>query len=337
VKTLLVDGDNLFKIGFHGVKDLFVEGNHIGGVFHFLNTLRRQLEQNEYDKIIVFWDGVENSIQRRELYPQYKMNRRNDMNEAKLESYYSQKKRTKEYLEECFVRQVEVRQNESDDLIAYYCSRASDEEKIVFSSDKDLLQLVDETTSVFSPIKREMYNFGDKVKMGDFYIPHDNVLTTKILMGDKSDNIDGIKLLGEKTFVKFFPEVLDMKLSVDDILTKTKELVKENKDIVLRNILSGVTKNGELGEEFYVTNQTIVDLKNPLISEEAKQIVEQYYSETLDPEGRGFRNIIVMMTEDGFFKYLPKDDEAFVDFLKPFMKLTRKEKRKFNQQNQTQL
>jgi hypothetical protein len=80
-----------------------------------------------------------------------------------------------------------------------------------------------------------------------------------------------------------------------------------------------------------------VDLKNPLITEEAKLIVEQYYSESLDPEGRNFRNIIVMMTQDGFFKYLPKDDEAFVDFLKPFMKLTRKEKRNFNQQNQSQL
>ncbi len=337
MRTLLVDGDNLFKIGFHGVKDLFVEGNHIGGVFHFLNTLRRQLEQNEYDKIIVFWDGVNNSIHRREIYPQYKLNRRNDMNEAKLESYYSQKSRTKEYLEECFVRQVEVEKNESDDLIAYYCSISENEDKTILSSDKDLLQLVSEKTSVFSPIKKEKYVYGDRVKMGDYFIPHQNVFATKVLMGDKSDNIDGIKLLGEKTFVKFFPEVLDKVVSVDDILTKTKELVKENKEVVLRNILSGVTKNGELGEKFYITNQTIVDLKNPLITEEAKQIVEQYYTETLDPEGRGFRNIIVMMTQDGFFKYLPKDDEAFVDFLKPFMKLTRKEKRNFNQQNQSQL
>jgi hypothetical protein len=40
-----------------------------------------------------------------------------------------------------------------------------------------------------------------------------------------------------------------------------------------------------------------------------------------------------MMTQDGFFKYLPKNDDAFVDFLKPFMKLSRKEKRKFKQSN----
>jgi 5'-3' exonuclease len=56
-----------------------VEGEHIGGVFHFLNTIRRQLDENEFDKVIVFWDGKNNSQSRRELYPDYKLNRRNDM------------------------------------------------------------------------------------------------------------------------------------------------------------------------------------------------------------------------------------------------------------------
>ena len=142
MRTLLIDGDNLFKIGFHGVRDLYVEGNHIGGVFHFLNTLRRQLDENEYDKIIVFWDGKGNSTVRREIYPAYKLNRRNDMNEQKLESYYWQKSRVKEYLEESFIRQIEVDENESDDLIAYYCQIATEEKITIFSSDKYLLNII---------------------------------------------------------------------------------------------------------------------------------------------------------------------------------------------------
>jgi DNA polymerase-1 len=334
VKTLLVDGDNLFKIGFHGVRELFVEGNHIGGVFHFLNTLRKQLVDNEYDKVIVFWDGKQNSKIRRELYPNYKLNRKNDMTEEKLESYYTQKNRVKQYLEECFVRQVEVEQNESDDLIAFYCQIATDEEKVIFSSDKDLLQLINESTSLYSPLQRYTYKNGDKVKFGDYYIPHQNILTVKILMGDKSDNIQGIKRLGEKTFVKIFPEVLETSLFVDDILTKTKQLLEEkNKLNVLKNIVNGQTKDGVLGDEYYVVNKKIMDLGSPLITEEGREVVSLYYSESLDPEGRDRKNIIGMMMEDGFFKYLPKTDEAFVDFLKPFLKLTRKEKRKFNQSN----
>jgi len=49
----------------------------------------------------------------------------------------------------------------------------------------------------------------------------------------------------------------------------------------------------------------------------------------LDPEGRGYKNLIKYMMEDGLFKYLPKKDNAWVEFLQPFMKLTRKEKRRF--------
>ena len=334
MKTLLVDGDNLFKIGFHGVREFFVDGNHIGGVFHFLNTLRKQLDEHNYDKVIVFWDGDGNSSQRREIYPKYKLNRRQDMNEFKLESYHIQKQRVKEYLEECFVRQIRVDNNESDDLIAYYCQIAKDENKTVFTADKDLLQLIDSTTSIFSPMIKETYKMGDKVSVMGHKVPHQNILTLKVIMGDKSDNIDGIERLGEKTFLKFFPEVLDQEVSVDDILSKTNQLLQENENNkALQNLVKGKTKDGELGDSFFEVNKRIVDLSNPMITEEGKELVQLYYRETMDPEGRGSKNLIRMMTDDGFFKFLPKTDEAFLNFVRPFMKLTRKEKRKFNQSN----
>ena len=91
VKTLLVDGDNLFKIGFHGVRDYYHEGNHIGGIYHFVNALKKFLEEHNYDKVIVFWDGNNNASQRRALYPQYKENRRETMNEIKKQSFYLKK------------------------------------------------------------------------------------------------------------------------------------------------------------------------------------------------------------------------------------------------------
>jgi DNA polymerase I len=334
VKTLLVDGDNLFKIGFHGVREFFVDGNHIGGVFHFLNTLRKQLDEHNYDKVIVFWDGDGNSSQRRNIYPKYKLNRRQDMNEFKLESYHIQKERVKQYLEECFVRQLRVDNNESDDLIAHYCQVAKDEDKVIFTADKDLLQLIDSTTSIYSPMIKVMYKMGDKVSIMGNQIPHQNILTLKVIMGDKSDNIDGIERLGEKTFLKFFPEVLDEMVSVDDILSKSKQLLQENEtNKALQNLVKGKTKDGELGETFFDVNKRIVDLSNPMITEEGKELVELYYRETMDPEGRGSKNLIRMMTDDGFFKFLPKTDEAFLNFVKPFTKLTRKEKRQFKQSN----
>lgn len=333
-KTLLVDGNNLFKIGYHGVREYYHKGNHIGGIYHFVNTLRKFISDYNYDKVIVFWDGENNSIQRKKIFAEYKENRRyNRLNDIQKQSYDWQMSRTKQYLEEMFIRQVEVDGNECDDLIAYYCQISEDENKTIFSADKDLTQLISENVQVFSPSQKQMIKFGDKVKLKDISIPHQNVGTFKIISGDKSDNIDGIYYFGEKTFVKLFPEILDSEVSVDDILTKGEKLHENDKDNrALQNLLSGKTKRGVYGEEFYVINKQLVDLSNPLLTEEAKELVQLYYKEDIDPEGRGYKNLMRYMMDDGLFKYLPKHDNAWVNFLTPFMKLTRKEKRNFNKQ-----
>jgi len=330
-KALLVDGNNLFKIGYHGVREYYHKGNHIGAIYHFVNTLRKFISEYNYDKVIVFWDGNDNSIQRKKIFAEYKENRRyNRLNDIQMQSFEWQLKRVKEYLEEMFIRQVIVDGNESDDMIAHYCHISEDENKTIFSADKDLTQLISEKVQIYSPTQKQMIKYGDKVKLKDISIPHQNVSTFKIISGDKSDNIDGIYYFGEKTFVKLFPEIVDSVVSVDDILEKGEKLHENDKDNrALQNLLSGKTKRGVYGDEFYVINRKLVDLSVPLLTEEAKELVELYYSEDIDPEGRGYQNLMRMMMDDGIFKYLPKTDNAWVYFLTPFMKLTRKEKRRF--------
>ena len=334
-KTLLVDGNNLLKIGFYGVKEYYHNGEHIGGIYHFLNTLRRFIEEQNFDKVVVFWDGDSNSSARKLIYPKYKENRTSTETDQKKESFYKQKERIKQYLEEMFVRQVEVNNNESDDLIAYYCHISEDEHKTIFSSDRDLTQLISEKVSVYSPQQKRTYKMGDMIKNKDLEFPHYNIKTTKIVCGDTSDNIDGIRLMGEKTLVKLFPEILENPITFSDILSKAEQLLKEDKEnTALKNLLTGKTKDGIYGEEFFVINQKIIDLSEPLITDQGKTIVEEYYKETLDPDGRGYKNLIKMMMDDGIFKFLPKTDDAWVEFLRPIMKLTRKEKKKFkNQKN----
>ena len=326
-KTLLVDGDNLFKIGFHGVKELYTDGSHVGGVYHFINTLRRFLEEHNHDKVVVFWDGDSNSSIRKGIYPQYKGNRRQDMNEYKYESYLQQKARVKTYLEEVFVRQVEMANNEADDLIAYYCKVSIDENIIIFSADKDLTQLISERVTIYSPIQKQYFKNGDKISINKVDIPHKNVTVCKIFTGDKSDNIDGIEGLGEKTLVKLFPQMQEKSCTVEELLDIARNITQKKPTKSLSNILTGKTKSGILGEEFYTINSKIVDLQNPLITDEGKQLVEQILTDTIDPTDRGYKNLMRLMMEDGLFNYLPKNDDAWVNFLKPFMKLIRKEKR----------
>jgi 5'-3' exonuclease len=281
--------------------------------------------------VVVFWDSETGSSQRRIIYPKYKLNRKQKNEEDfKEQSFTTQKNRVKQYLEEMFVRQLEVEQSEADDLIAYYCQISEDEDKTIFSSDRDLTQLISERVTIYSPQQKRYYKNGDGIKMDMSEIPHYNIKTYKILTGDSSDNIDGIFYLGEKTFLKLFPEILDTELKYTDILTKAESLLSEQKgNVALQNLLSGKTKEGIFGEEFFTINEKIVDLANPLISEEGKEFVRLYYSESLDPDGRGHRNLIRMMMDDGFFKFLPKGDDAWVNFLKPFLKLSRKEKTNF--------
>lgn len=328
IKTLLIDGDNLFKIGFHGVKDFYSDGSHIGGVFHFINTIRKFLEEHENDKVIVFWDGDSSSSIRKGIYPEYKGNRKNDMNDDKYQSYLYQKSRVKQYLEEVFVRQVELPNNEADDLISYYCSIAVDEVIIIFSGDKDLTQLISDRVKIYSPVSKQYYGLGDKIDINKVPIPHQNVLICKVFTGDKSDNIIGVEGLGEKTLVKLFPELSDRPCTIQEILDSALVLSQNSKLKSISNILTGKTKNGIIGNELYNLNLKIVDLLHPLITKEGKINVEQVYSDTIDPEDRGYKNLMRLMMSDGLFKYLPKDDDAWVNFMKPFTKLIRKEKRK---------
>jgi len=330
IRTLLVDGNNLFKIGFHGAKDVYNDGAHVGGVFHFVNILRKFLEKHNHDKVIVMWDGDSNSSIRKGLYPQYKANRRQDMNEYKYESYLYQQSRVKQYLEEIFVRQVEMVNNEADDLMAFYTQIATDEDIIIFSADKDLTQLISERVTIYSPISKQYYKNGDMITINKVDIPHYNVLLTKIFTGDKSDNISGIEGLGEKTLIKYFPQVLEKPCTVEEILDYARNIPQKKPIKTLVNLLEGKTKSTIFGEEFYTTNKKIVDLTNPLITDDGKELVEQILTDSIDPTDRGYKNLMRMMMEDGLFKYLPKDDEAWVNFLKPFMKLIRKEKRNTN-------
>ena len=330
IKTLLVDGDNLFKIGFHGAKDVYNDGAHVGGVFHFVNILRKFLEEHNHDKVVVFWDGESNSSIRKSIYPQYKENRRESMNEYKYESYLYQRSRVKQYLEEIFVRQIEVEDNEADDLITYYCKISKDEQIIIFSADKDLTQLISENVTIYSPITKQYFKNGDMISINKVDIPHYNVLVTKVFTGDKSDNIDGIQGLGEKTLVKLFPQLQEKPCTIEEILDYARNIPQDKPSKTLTNLLTGKTKSTILGEEFYTTNSKIVDLNNPLITDEGKQLVEQIHTDTIDPTDRGYKNLMRLMMEDGLFNYLPKNDEAWVNFLKPFMKLTRKEKRNTN-------
>lgn len=330
MSVLLVDGDNLLTIGFFGLKNHFYKGRHIGGIYHFVNTLRRSFETYHLDKIVVFWDGENGSHQRKQLYHLYKENRKDRVRtEEERDNYNYQRNRIKQYLEELYVRQGEFEFCETDDCIAYYVLSSQTENKIIYSSDGDLTQLVSENTSIYNPSHGKLYKRDDIITYSHEDIHISNVKVVKMLCGDPSDNISGIKNLGLKRLITLYPEIKERPVSVEEILDRTNHLLSEDKNSWLyKNILTGVTKYGVFGDEFYQINQKIVSLDEPFLTDEAKETIELLINDVMDPEGRSYKNTMKMMMEDGIFNLLPKSDDAWTNFLNPFLRLTRKEKNK---------
>ena len=328
MSVLLVDGDNLLTIGYYGAKNVFYKGTHIGGIYHFLNTLRRSFEQYQLDKIVVFWDGLEGSQCRRKIYAHYKENRRQRVRtEEDLQSYLYQRDRIKQYLEEVYVRQGEFEYCETDDNIAYYTQNSPDERKIIYSSDGDLIQLVSENTQVYNPSHRKLYSQNDIIIYDHEEILIENVRLVKMICGDSSDNIAGIRGMGLKRLLSLVPELKNQPITVDQVRDRCNQLFEQDKhNKLITNLLTGVTKHGVLGEEFFDVNNRIVSLDEPFLTDEAKEVIDLLINESLDQEGRSYKNAMKMMQEDGLFNVLPKSEDAWINFLNPFLRLTRKEK-----------
>lgn len=326
--TLLVDGDNLLTIGFYGQKNRFYKGRHIGGLFHFVDTLRRSFETYRLDKICVFWDGKEGSQSRKKIYHHYKENRKQrNRTEEEINSYQYQRNRVKQYLEELYVRQAEFEYCESDDCIAFYTQTSPNEKKIVYSSDRDLVQLINDNVVLYNPSHRRLYSKNEIMPYDHEEVLIENVKLVKILCGDPSDNIFGIKNLGIKRLITLFPEIKTKELSLQEVRNQCDLLFqsdKENK--LIQNFLTGVTKLGVFGDEFFEINNKMVCLDEPILTEEAKTGIISLIKENMDSEGRSYKNVMRFMQEDGFFSLIAKSDDGMVNFLNPFLRLTRKEK-----------
>jgi hypothetical protein len=156
-----------------------------------------------------------------------------------------------------------------------------------------------------------------------------NIKIVKMICGDPSDNIAGIKNLGVRRLVSMVPEVKTEEISIEFVLERFNNLFEQDNDNnIVKNLLTGVTKYGILGEEFFDVNSRIVSLENPFLTDDAKESINSLINDLIDPEGRSYKNTMKMMMEDGIFLLLPKSDDAWINFLNPFLRLTRKEKNK---------
>jgi 5'-3' exonuclease len=204
---------NTFLRSFAMIPAINPQGNHVGGLVGFLKSIGYAIKLIRPTRIILVFDGQGNITNRRNTYSDYKANRQIkritnfqvfSSLEEESESVSTQMLRLLDYLKCLPVNISIIDKIEADDTIAYLSQRLKDN-VIIYSADQDFLQLVNNRITVYSPIKKQFYRPNDVFEQYGLYPP--NFITMKCLMGDKSDNLPGVKGLGPKKLFKLFPEL----------------------------------------------------------------------------------------------------------------------------------
>lgn len=235
------------------------------------------------------------------------------------------------YFNELYIRWNIDDVTEGDDQIAYYCLHKKKNEKIIImSGDMDLTQLLADDIAIYNlHLKKFITTKNFKENFGYHY---ENVLVKKIFTGDNSDNISNIKGLSEDGLYKMMPEIKERKVTVDEIKAKAKflseERIKEKKKPLklYENILEGVS-NKPYDGDFYEINEKIINLKQPLMSDEAKETMDAMMYSPMDPEGRSFANLYKLILTDKITELM--GDTKFATFFNLFKRLEVKEKKRF--------
>ena len=261
------------------------DGIHIGGIIGFLKSLRYTIARIKPTRCIIVFDGKDGTKRRRKMYPQYKsqrrvkqrFNRNVDWGTApqdEEESMKMQLGRLVKYLEQLPLTIISIDGTEADDVIGYISKQLLPDKKIIISStDKDFYQLIDDRITVWSPIKKILYT-PEKI-FQEFGIPSSNILTYRILEGDKSDNINGIRGAGLKTIKKCVPiireqdnfDVSKLIKYVSNVDSKYKliETIKNNLFLIKRNYILMQLLKVDISNHNKLRVQESIDREIPML------------------------------------------------------------------------
>lgn len=198
-KIVLIDGNALIHRAFHAIPSLTtIQGEQVNAVYGFASTLLKVLKDIKPKYILAAFD-LRKPTFRHKLYKEYKATRVKAPQEL-----YDQIPRIKEIVEAFNIPIMEKAGFEADDVIgtvSEQIGKNKDLKSVIVTGDLDTLQLVDDNTEVYTLKKgindTVIYNYKEIKKR--FGIEPKKLIDFKALRGDPSDNIPGVKGIGEKT------------------------------------------------------------------------------------------------------------------------------------------
>jgi DNA polymerase-1 len=202
----LIDGSGFLFRAYYGIKERLTraDGTLVNAVHGFTTMLMKLIDDTDADHIAVIFDNARKTF-RNDIYPEYKANR-----DAPPEDLIPQFELVREATRALNVACVDMPGFEADDLIATYATQARElgAEVTVVSSDKDLMQLVDDKVMMFDAMKNKEIRHAQV--MEKFGVGPDRVIEVQALAGDSSDNVPGVPGIGLKTAALLVNEYGDL-------------------------------------------------------------------------------------------------------------------------------
>ena len=297
-RLLVVDMLNMYFRAYIVDPSLSTNGEPIGGIKGTLKILQKLVRETSPDEVVLCWDGAGGSQRRKLVNKNYKEGRkpvrlnrniRNMSQEDEIKNKVWQQLRLVEVLNETPFVQLMFDGIEADDVISYVVqnSRYRGWQKIMVSSDKDFFQLLDDETVLYRPIQKEVLN--KKSVTEKFGIHPNNMALARAVVGDKSDNLDGVKGIGLPTVAKRFPFLSEAKsYLVSDLVEYSENSPSSAK--AYKNLIEEQSKVKQ--------NYKLMQLYTPSISAQAAHKINNL----IDEDERHFNKTLIraMMLEDGF-------------------------------------
>ena len=247
-KIIMIDGNNLmfrsyYATAYNGNFMNNSKGFPTNALFGFVNMIHKIINEENPEYVIVAFD--KGKTFRHQEYEDYKGGRVETPDELKKQFPVA-----KDLLTAMGIKYYEIDNYEADDIIgtfAKFCDDDKDFIGTIVSSDKDLLQLISKDVDIKLLKQKDYIRYNEKTFEEAYGIKPINVIDLKALMGDPSDNIPGVKGVGEKTALKLLHEykTLDgIYQNVDNIKGKLGEKIKNDKENAYKSYhLATIVKN----------------------------------------------------------------------------------------------
>lgn len=215
----LIDGSSFIFRAYHALPPLTnPDGVPVNAVLGFTNMLTKLLNDHQAHNVAVIFDAARENY-RNEIYADYKANR-----SETPEDLIPQFPLIREAVQAFNLPCIELEGYEADDLIATYAKQASEagQEVIIVSSDKDLMQLINDKVSMFDAMKNKTIGRDEVIEK--FGLGPEFVIDIQALAGDSVDNVPGVPGIGVKTAAQLLEEFGDL-----ETLLENAHTIKQNK------------------------------------------------------------------------------------------------------------